>query len=216
MINWHTLHCLDKVWSYKQGRTYQDSLPACSGRDWCKPPSVLNRRETHSIPVVSVRDGSAGLASATLCSKLHVAALSGVKPEACRPRNEELWHSCWADQDSLTLSPALPLHLFSSSVFSLMHRRLSLPIFLLHPPASTPTASSPLGWWRRISLSRSWWPRLVTLDTADQAGKTVLFFHYHHPADCISSQKQSAPNNSGPSAFSVLPSQDGNADIPPW
>lgn len=108
MINCHTLHCLDKVQGYKQGRTYQDFLPACSGKDWCRPPSVLNQKETRSIPVVSVHDGFAGLASATLCSKLHAAALSGVKPEAGHPRTEELWHSCWADQDSLTLSPAPP------------------------------------------------------------------------------------------------------------
>lgn len=93
---------------YKQGRTYQDSLPACSGRDWCKPPSALSQRETRSTPAVSVRGGSAGPASATLCSRWRVAALSGAKPGACRPGNEELSRSCWADQDSLMPFPAPP------------------------------------------------------------------------------------------------------------
>lgn len=93
---------------YKQGRTYRDSLLACSGRDWCKPPSALTRRGTRSTPEVSVRGGSAGLASATLCSRWRAAAPCGARPGACRPGSEESSRSCWAGRDNLRLFPAPP------------------------------------------------------------------------------------------------------------
>lgn len=92
-----------------------------------------------------------------------------------------------------------------------MHQQLSLPIFLLRPPASIPTASWLLGWWRRINLSHSWW-----LHCGDTTEPTVLFFYHHQgTADYVSSQKQPELYNCGPFSFSVLQSQEGSADIPP-
>ena len=142
---------------YRKGLTHQGFLLAYSGRGWCTPPSAWSRRETRSIPMVSVHGGSEGRASATRGSRWREAAPSGGRPAVCRPGSGEWWRSCWAGRGSSRPFPVPPWHPSFSSVFSPKHQRPSLPIFLPRHPVSSQEVSSQLDLWRKINLSHSWW-----------------------------------------------------------
>lgn len=143
--------------STRKRLAYRGSPLSYSGRDWCTPPSAWSRKETRSIPVVSVRGGSAGRASATLGSKWREAVPCGGKPAACRPGSGGWWRSCWAAPGSSRPFPVPPWPPSFSSVFSPKHPPLSLPTSPLRRPASTREVSSRPDLWRKINLSRSWW-----------------------------------------------------------
>ena len=68
--------------------TYLDFPHACSGRGWCKPPSVWLRKDTRSTQVPWAHGETAGQASAILGSKWHVADPYGVTPAGA---HLEIW-----------------------------------------------------------------------------------------------------------------------------
>lgn len=61
--------------------TNLDSQPSCSGRGWCRLPSVWLRMGTGSVQVASIHGGSADPAIATLGSRLRGEDPSGGIPE---------------------------------------------------------------------------------------------------------------------------------------